>query len=226
MPKKQLTIIITLTILVVLAGVAGFWYVRGHKLTPAPQVVDNIDNQSNQDAQNSNAEANSETPEVVTADIDTSNWQTYRNEQYGFEVKYPREWEDRFNQSQSSDPQFKNLFYRDIWGNTQKEGTEFFDGASIKISIFQDSINIGEFIQKKYAKDYQIEKKLFSNIISYQIIRKASGYDGETIKDSYMKEIFFQYKDSTFKITAYAIGKDYLQFILQLNKLLSSFNVI
>lgn len=26
-------------------------------------------------------------------DIDTTNWKTYRNKEYGFEVKYPEEWE-------------------------------------------------------------------------------------------------------------------------------------
>ncbi|MBU2109473.1 hypothetical protein KKB71_00745 [Patescibacteria group bacterium] len=28
----------------------------------------------------------------IISEIDTSNWQTYRNEEYGFEVKYPDEW--------------------------------------------------------------------------------------------------------------------------------------
>ncbi len=31
--------------------------------------------------------------DAVSVDkIDTSNWKTYRNEEYGFEVKYPEEW--------------------------------------------------------------------------------------------------------------------------------------
>ena len=36
-------------------------------------------------------------PKVITSDIDTSNWKTYRNEELGFELKYPREWEYRGN---------------------------------------------------------------------------------------------------------------------------------
>ena len=30
-----------------------------------------------------------------TGAIDTSNWKTYRNEEYGFEVKYPEDWDTR-----------------------------------------------------------------------------------------------------------------------------------
>src|SRR3989339_655335 len=33
-------------------------------------------------------------PEIITSDVDTSNWEIYRNEEYGFEVKYPSEWKN------------------------------------------------------------------------------------------------------------------------------------
>lgn len=35
---------------------------------------------------------------VIEPKIDTSDWKTYMNEQYGFEVKYPRDWTVNFGQ--------------------------------------------------------------------------------------------------------------------------------
>lgn len=38
-------------------------------------------------------------PEIITSNIDTSNWKTYRSDEYGFEVKYPGDWFVRENNS-------------------------------------------------------------------------------------------------------------------------------
>jgi len=35
------------------------------------------------------------TPQPQAEVLDTSNWQTYRNDEFGFEVKYPGDWEAR-----------------------------------------------------------------------------------------------------------------------------------
>ena len=49
----------------------------------------------------------SKTPEVVTPqkvqtqEIDTSDWKTYRNGKYGFELKYPKEWKLEGNEEKS-----------------------------------------------------------------------------------------------------------------------------
>ena len=44
---------------------------------------------------NTNEEPNNQKAEIITSDVDTSDWEIYRNEELGFEVKYPEDWHYR-----------------------------------------------------------------------------------------------------------------------------------
>ena len=85
------TLIITIISVIVLALIGGgvVWYFKIQKQEPVnPPVTEN--NNPVEEREN-----NELTGEVVSGgdEIDTSDWLTYRNEEYGFELKYPQGWE-------------------------------------------------------------------------------------------------------------------------------------
>ena len=138
--------------------------------------------------------------------LDTSNWQTYRNEEYGFEVKYP-----------------ENLkIYKTEMAYGQNAGYEinFMEeeklyGTSIKIF----KINQGETNKEAFDRINKVEltnvikdKKMIAGIEAeyYRNIPSHNSYD----------EVFFVYNDYFYGVSKYAIGEDIF------DQILSSFKFI
>jgi hypothetical protein len=99
------------------------------------------------------------TPEVATPTPDqTTDWETYTNEEYGYSIKYPQEFEKRESVSLEQGTLAEVVF--SFLGPTQAASgrleTELFDGLSVRVSVRDETPeNLDEYAQNMRDKDAQ-----------------------------------------------------------------------
>ncbi len=185
--NKKSGVILIIIFFALLAG-AGVWKWKNktQNITePKEQVQNELENLA------------TEKEPLVLEEIDTSNWKTYRNEEYGFEVKYPEGWEldtyidDKKNleiylgekgKTYNLEGSMKRAIYVSFAKNKINENLsqkELFDKWKEFYNIYIWKINVGTmpaYYYKGFGEGLDISQKDFDFSITSPMSLEQSGY--------------------------------------------------
>jgi|SRR3989344_2379551 len=115
---------------------------------------------------------------------DTSTWKTYRNEEYGFEFKYPKEYELVTLQLKNPTTSLR-LFHFDIWFETINKDEYV---SYPMLTVINEELKNSEIdfqVEEKMLKDYQSAEVIFEKVGGNQI--KKSVFVKHPHNNSYIR---------------------------------------
>jgi hypothetical protein len=190
--SKRLIVAIIVFIIAIIAIVAGgwFWYVK-QKMTVSPiegeiKTIYTIPGQNMPDDQSVDTSVSQRNEldsikdlidgEYTFAPADTSKWQTYRNEEMGFEMKIPKDW---YCGGVALDPNSKTQ----IACLEESQRKNYYDGNYKKNNLVMISLDNTEYATAKQLKDTLILRKKDGAKIYKAVINKKDGV--ATVTTSY-----------------------------------------